>query len=85
MRIRWNESNPAPELIRGFEEFALYLEGRRLFSQRKQELTWSNTSRFADVIGLGQDAINRAVWRTTSVAPFCITAVAKGRGHVYLH
>lgn len=73
MRICWNDSDPAPELIGHYNEIAIFFEGRRLFSQRTQELVWTNTRRFADVIGPGHDAINRAGWRNTSMAPFCFT------------
>ncbi|KRB81051.1 GNAT family N-acetyltransferase [Noviherbaspirillum sp. Root189] len=79
MRIRWNASDPAPELIGHFDEFAIFLEGRRLFSRRTQALVWANIKRFADVIGPGHDAVNKAGWHYTPTAPFCFTASSHGQ------
>ncbi|WP_151638925.1 hypothetical protein [Noviherbaspirillum aerium] len=79
MRISWNASDPAPVPVGQFDEFPLFLEARRLFSRRTQELVWANTRRFADVIGPGHDAVNKAGWHTTSTSPFCFTASLHGQ------
>ncbi|MFC7519097.1 hypothetical protein ACFQUU_29270 [Herbaspirillum sp. GCM10030257] len=64
-------------LIGHFDEFSIFLEGRRLFSRRTQELVWTNTKRFADVIGPGHNAMNKAGWHPTPTAPSCFTAVLR--------
>jgi hypothetical protein len=75
MRIRWNDSDPAPVLIGYFDGFSIFFEGRRLFSRRTQELVWANTKRFADVIGPGHDVVSRAGWHYKATSPYCFTAV----------
>lgn len=79
MRISWNANDPAPVLVGHFDEFQIFLEGRRLFPRRTQELVWANTKRFADVIGPGHDAVNKAGWHCAASAPFCFTAALHGQ------
>ncbi|WP_194726646.1 hypothetical protein [Noviherbaspirillum malthae] len=79
MRISWNANDPAPVLIGYFAEFQIFLEGRRLFPQRAQELVWANTKRFADVIGPGHNAVNKTGWHCAASAPFCFTAALHGQ------
>jgi RimJ/RimL family protein N-acetyltransferase len=66
-------------LVGHFEEFQIFLEGRRLFPQRTQEFVWANTERFADVIGPGHEVVNKAGWHYTANAPFCFTAALHGQ------
>ncbi|WP_194726258.1 GNAT family N-acetyltransferase [Noviherbaspirillum malthae] len=75
MRISWNANDLAPVPVGYFAEFQIFLEGRRLFPRRAQELVWADTRRFADVIGPGHDAVNKAGWHCAASAPICFTAV----------
>jgi hypothetical protein len=75
MHISWNANDPAPVPAGYFAEFQIFLEGRRLFPRRAQELVWADTRRFADVIGPGHEAANKAGWHSAARAPFCLTAV----------
>lgn len=76
MRISWNANDPAPVPVGYFAEFQICLEGRRLVPGRAQELIWADTRRFADVIGPGHDAVNKAGWDSAASAPFCFTAAS---------
>jgi hypothetical protein len=77
MRISWNANDPAPMLVGQYKELQIFLEGRRLFPRRTQELVWADTKRFADVIGPGHDAVNKAGWHCAASAPFCFTAASR--------
>ncbi|WP_194727347.1 GNAT family N-acetyltransferase [Noviherbaspirillum malthae] len=79
MRISWNVNDPAPVLVGDFAEFQIFLEGRRLFPRRAQELVWADTKRFADVIGPGHDAVNKTGWHCAASSPFCFTATLHGQ------
>jgi len=79
MRIRWNANDPPPAPVGHFKEFQIFLEGRRLFSRRTRALVWSDTRRFADVIGPGYDGMSKAGWYDTRTAPFCFTAAVNGQ------